>query len=134
MNVQAFEELKRVLSSVPESEFNIGLWHHCACGHASRDEWFQRRGFWTCYSFDEAAAFFRISRDEAVWLFSGPSRLISPREEIERIDALLAKNGTANEAAKQSRRQAVIDGLLATANTAARKAKSATTLLIAMFF
>ena len=49
MNVQGFEELKRVLSNVPQGEFNISNWNHCACGHATQDEWFQGRGFTTCH-------------------------------------------------------------------------------------
>jgi len=129
VNVQAFKHLKRVLSSVPESEFNIANWNDCACGHARRDAWFQSQGFSTCYSFAEAAAFFGVSRNEAICLFSGPPRLIPPREVIKRIDTLLA-----TDAQQHAWRQAVIDGLLATANKAAQKAKSVATILAAALF
>jgi hypothetical protein len=134
VNVQAFEELQRVLSSVPGWEFNIARWHECACGHATRDAWFQRQGFTTCYSFVDAAAFFGISRKEAIWLFSGQAWVVSTQDVIQRIDALLAKHAISSEAAKHARRQAVIDDLLARATKAAQKAKTAATSLVAMFF
>ena len=51
MNVQGFEELKQVLSKVPQREFNISNWKHCACGHATHDQWFQRQGFTSCHNF-----------------------------------------------------------------------------------
>ena len=60
MNVHGFEELKRVLSKVPQWEFNISNWKYCACGHATHDQWFQRQGFTSCHNFDEAAAFFGV--------------------------------------------------------------------------
>jgi hypothetical protein len=135
VNVQAFEELKRVLSSVPQGRFNVAHWDHCACGHATRDEWFQGRGFTRCNSFDDAAAFFGIPRSEAIGLFSGGSAA-TPGEVIRKIDNLLA-NGTNEQdqaAAQNARRQAIIDELLATANKAAAKARRVATALIAVFF
>jgi hypothetical protein len=133
VNVQALEELKRVLSGVPAWEFNIARWHECACGHATRDAWFRRQGFTTCYSFADSAAFFGISRKEAVWAFSGQA-WVSPQDVIQRIDALLAKHAISNEEAKQARRQAVIDDLLARATKAAQKAKAVATTVVAVFF
>jgi len=53
VNVQGFEELKRVLASVPQRDFNISDWKHCARGYATQDEWFQGRGFTSCHSFGE---------------------------------------------------------------------------------
>src|SRR3954452_11258656 len=66
VNVQGFEELKRVLSNVHRWDFNISNWHRCACGHATRDEWFRRQGFTNCNSFDEAAAFFGITYERVL--------------------------------------------------------------------
>src|SRR5829696_3792753 len=62
VNVRAFEELKRVLQAVPESEFSLWDWDRCACGHATCDSWFQQQGFTTCSDFAKAAAFFAIPR------------------------------------------------------------------------
>ena len=92
MNVQGFKELKRVLSNVPQREFNISNWKHCACGHATHDQWFQRQGFTSCHNFYEAAAFFGVSYTEAKALFSGqPGCLVTPKDVIEHIDAFLAR-------------------------------------------
>ena len=58
MNVQGFKELKRVLSNVPEGQLDMTSWNSCACGHATRDEWFRSQGLTTCTDFPTAAAFF----------------------------------------------------------------------------
>ena len=80
MNVEGFKELKRVLSKVPQREFNISNWKYCACGHATHDQWFQRQGFTSCHNFNEAAAFFGVSYTEAKALFSGqPGCLVTQR-------------------------------------------------------
>src|SRR5215207_11739559 len=76
VNVQAFRELKRVLQTIPESEFNIGDWDWCACGHATRDLWFRRQGFTHCHDFYHAALFFQVPRWKAEELFSAPYRTI----------------------------------------------------------
>ena len=135
MNVQAFEELKRVLSNVPQARFNVAHWDACACGHATRDAWFQNRGFTRCTSFDDAVAFFGIPRPEAIGLFSGGSGM-TPDQVIRKIDHLLATrmNEQDQAAAQNARRQAIIDELLATANKAAAKARRVATALIAVFF
>ena len=65
MNVQRFKELKRVLSSVPEGQLDMTNWNSCACGHATRDEWFRSQGLTTCTDFPTAAAFFEITRGQA---------------------------------------------------------------------
>jgi hypothetical protein len=137
VNVQRFEELKRVLSKVPQREFNISNWKHCACGHATHDQWFQRQGFTSCHNFREAAAFFDVSYTEAKALFSGqPGCLVTPKDVIEHINAFLARplESGVMEGNQHSRRQAIIDSLLAKANKAAQKARRiATTLLGALF-
>ena len=135
MNVQALEELKRVLSSVPQGHFNMAHWEHCACGQATRDAWFQSRGFTRCASFDDAVAFFGIQRSEAIGLFSGGSGL-TPPQVIHKIDNLLANrtNEQDQAAAQNARRQAIIDELLAKANKAGAKARRVAIALIAVFF
>jgi hypothetical protein len=50
VNVEALKQLTRVLSSVPSSEFGINDWKTCACGHATRDPWFQEQGFTHCHA------------------------------------------------------------------------------------
>ena len=65
MNVEAFQQLKRVLADVPARDFDLTNWHNCACGHATQDAWFVARGFSSCNDFGRAAAFFQISRREA---------------------------------------------------------------------
>jgi len=137
VNVQGLEELKRVLSNVPQSEFNVSNWHHCACGHATRDEWFQHQGFTSCHNFNEAAAFFGIRYAEAKALFSGqPGCLVTPNDVIKHINAFLAKRpeSTVTEAVQHSRRQAMIDGLLLKANEAAHKARRVVTALVGVLF
>ena len=135
VNVQAFEELKRVLSNVPQARFNVAHWDACACGHATRDAWFQNRGFTRCTSFDDAVAFFGIPRPEAIGLFAGGSG-VTPGQVIRKIDNLLAsRTNEQNQAAAQNaRRQAIIDDLLSNANKAAAKARKVATALIGVFF
>ena len=135
VNVQAFEELKRVLSSVPQSRFSVAHWDQCACGHATQDAWFQSRGFTRCTSFDDAVAFFGIPRCEAIGLFSGGSGM-TPDQVIRKIDDLLATRMDEQDqaAAQNARRQAIINELLAIANEAAVKAKRVATALVAAFF
>jgi hypothetical protein len=133
VNVQALHELKRVLANVPVREFNIANWHYCACGHARRDTWFQSQGFTTCYSFVDAAAFFGISRRQAIGLFSGNGLLVSPNVVIKRIDALLGAHEAAEQATRHAGRQAVINDLLKKANRAAVKARGLATAMVSMF-
>ena len=135
--MQGFEQLKRVLSNVPQGEFNISNWNHCACGYEMQDKWFQRRGFTSCHSFGEAAAFFQISYAEAKALFSGQTGcLVTPNDVIEHINAFLASppESTVTEAVQHSRRQAIIDGLLVKANKAAKKARRVATALVGVLF
>jgi hypothetical protein len=137
MNVQGFEELKRVLAKVSQREFNVSNWNHCACGHATRDEWFQRQGFTTCNSFSDAAAFFGITYTDARKLFAGQTGyLVTPRDVIDHIDAFLASPTLAAEGAEADQhagRQAIVDELLAKANRAAQKVRRVATALMAVF-
>jgi hypothetical protein len=137
VNVQGFEELKRVLSSVPEGQLDMTNWNSCACGHATRDEWFRSQGLTTCTDFPTAAAFFGITRGQAEALFSGRNgRRVTTTEVIQNIDQLLVRPRIRedSEVARTARRQAVIDGLLVKANKAAQHAKRGVTALMAVFF
>jgi hypothetical protein len=137
VNVQGFEELKRVLSKVPEGQLDMTNWNSCACGHATRDEWFRAQGLTTCTDFPTAAAFFDITRSQAEDLFSGRNgRYVTTTEVIQNIDRLLARpeNREDSEVTRTARRQAVIDGLLVKANKAAQKARRGVTALMAVFF
>ena len=133
VNVQALHELKRILARVPVSEFNIANWNHCACGHARRDMWFQSQGFTTCYSFVDAAAFFGISRRQAIGLFCGNGLLVSPNAVIKRIDRLLRAHEAAEQVPRHARHQAVINDLLKKANRAAVRARGLATVIVSMF-
>src|SRR5215213_6932761 len=133
VNVQGFKELKRVLSNVPEGQLDMTSWNSCACGHATRDEWFRSQGLTTCTDFPTAAAFFRITRGQAEALFSGRNgRCVTTTQVIENIDQILARPLTQedSEFARNARRQAVIDGLIVRENNAAQKARRGVTALI----
>jgi hypothetical protein len=135
VNVQAFQELKRVLRAVPKSDFNIGDWSRCACGHATRDSWFRERGFTRCQNFYQAAAFLRIPLWKAEDLFSAQyRRVVTPADFIERIDAMLADETEIDARAARERREAIIDDLLAKATNAARKAMTVGAALVAVLF
>ena len=135
MNIEAFEQLKRVLADVPAHEFDLTNWHNCACGHATQDPWFVARGFSSCNDFGRAAAFFHISRDEAAELFSRTQQAVTPAQMI-RTDRRLPRpdHHAPKSRAHSERRQAIIDGLLIKANRAAQAARRvATTLMSALF-
>jgi hypothetical protein len=137
VNVQAFRELKRVLRTIPESEFSIGDWDSCACGHATRDAWFRQQGFTHCLDFYQAAAFFQVPRWKAEELFSAPYRtIVTPSTLIQQIDSMLPAEAVQQRdaLAQTARRQSVIDDLLAKATQAAQKASRVATALVAVFF
>ena len=137
MNVEAFKQLKRVLGSVSANEFEIGSWNACACGFATRDAWFREQGFTSCDSFDEAAEFFDIRRDEAKTLFSGARLIVTPAVVIDRIEKLIGTEEGARHyerANDHARRQAIIDELLTRANRLAAKARRVATALVTGFF
>jgi hypothetical protein len=135
VNVQAFEELKRVLAGVPEGQFDMTNWRYCACGHATQDVWFVSRGFDSCDDFGRAAAFFQITRREARELYSGLSRHhVTPAEVIQKIETLVTAPRVEEEVCSaHERRQAIIDGLLLKANKAAQSAKRIVTTLVSVF-
>jgi hypothetical protein len=135
VNVQGFEQLKRVLLSVPEGQLDMTNWNSCACGHATRDEWFQSEGLTSCNDFRRAAAFFGLTRGQAQALFSGrKGRRVTATEVIQNIDQLLARDAHDSKPSGEARRQAIIDGLLVKANGAAHKARRVATALVGALF
>ena|SRR5688572_7753291 len=42
VNTAAFENLKRVLRTVPQGELRMECWDSCAIGYATQDPWFWR--------------------------------------------------------------------------------------------
>jgi hypothetical protein len=135
MNVEAFEQLKRVLADVPARDFDLTNWHNCACGHATQDAWFVARGFSSCNDFGRAAAFFQIKRGEAAQLFSDQAQeALTPARMIERIDDFLAQPPPAVEPTAHERRQAIIDGLLIKASKAAQAARRVAMTLVSALF
>ena len=75
--------------------------------------------------------------EEAKALFSGqPGCLVTPTDVIKHIDAFLARQLESGvmEVNQHSRRQAIIDSLLAKANKAAHKARRVATALVGALF
>ena len=130
MNIEAFQQLKRVLADVPARQFD-----DCACGHATQDQCFVARGFSSCNDFGRAASFFQISRREASDLFSEHAReAVTPAQMIERIEDFLAQPPRLEDPTVYERRQAIIDGLLVKANKAAQAASRLAMALVFAFF
>ena len=128
MNIEAFENLKRVLRTVPPNELDMHNWSRCAIGHASRDAWFQERRLDT--TFASARRVFGIGKAEAHMLFS--SRAGNTPDEVIATLGWFVGAGAQAEAERHARRQAIIDSMLAQARTAERAARSAARSLVAM--
>jgi hypothetical protein len=77
MNLEAFDNLQRVLRSVPEHELRMENWNDCAIGHACRDPWFQQRILEQ--NFNSTARVFGIRYSEALFLFSVKAGKPRPR-------------------------------------------------------
>ena len=129
MNVEAFDNLKRVLRTVPPNELNMQNWNTCAIGHASDDVWFQERRLDT--SFASARRVFGIGKVEAMLLFSARAGN-TPDEVIETIDWFVGLAAEA-DAERHARRQDIIDKMLAAASHAEKKAREAVRALVAVF-
>jgi hypothetical protein len=129
VNVEAFDNLKRVLRSVPPNELNMQNWNRCAIGHASEDVWFQERRLDT--SFASARRVFGIGKAEALHLFSARAGN-TPDEVIETIDWFVGSAAEA-DAERHARRQAIIDKMLAAASRAEKKARESVRALAAFF-
>jgi hypothetical protein len=129
VNVEAFDNLKRVLRSVPPNELNMQNWNRCAIGHASEDVWFQERRLDT--SFTSARRVFGLGKGEAMLLFSARAGN-TPDEVIDTIDWFVGLTAEA-AAERHARRQALIDNMLAAASHAEKKAREAVRALAAIF-
>ena len=68
MNIEAFENLERVLRTVPPNELDMKNWNSCAIWHACDDGWFRERRLET--SFASAQRLFGIDKAEAIHLFT----------------------------------------------------------------
>ena len=136
LNVEALQQLKRVLAHVPDHRYRMGDWKKCACGHATQDEWFRARGFTSCTSMAAAMEFFGLAADQAHDLFAVPAGVKAiPGLTITMIDQLL-EHGQVTPPERPdaaARRQAVIDGLLARADAVAKKARETVSVLIGVF-
>jgi len=126
VNVEAFENLKRVLRSVRPEELDMTNWRYCAIGHASRDAWFMKRAL--ARSFSSAEKVFEVRRRDSVALFTIRAGR-TPEQVIAAIDALI--ESAASE--QHVRRQAIIDQLLAAALKVERGARVAARALLAAF-
>ena len=106
VNLAAFDNLKRVLRTVPDSKLRMDRWDGCAIGHASRDPWFQQRGLER--NFTSATRLFGIRYRDALSLFSIRAGR-TPDEVLAAIDRFL-ESGETNPVEARARRQVVIDG------------------------
>ena len=129
MDVEAFENLKRVLRTVAPNQLDMRNWNRCAIGHASQDAWFQERRLHP--SFASAQRVFSIAKADAFHLFTGRAGT-TPQEVIATLDWFIGASLKA-EAERHARRQAIIDSMLAKARTAETVARSAVRTVVAMF-
>lgn len=89
--IERINNLIRVVSSVPDDKFNIGIWWNprdgcgCAIGHANHDTYFISAGIPTRLGampyMDELAVFFGIRSGQAVCLFT-PSSCYRSRQDV----------------------------------------------------
>lgn len=99
MNLEAFENLLRVLENVPEEQFDLGDWEcgtkACAVGWAARDAWFHDREFYLqshlprfriLYGWEAVRSLFHISEDQAYYLFDQKSY-----EEDQSLSAVISR-------------------------------------------
>lgn len=99
MNIEAFENLLRVLEVVPEDQFDLQAWKcetkACAIGWAARDAWFQDQEFYltgsipklrSLYGWEAVRALFHISDDNAKYLFEKCSY-----EEDQSLSAVISR-------------------------------------------
>ncbi len=128
MNTAAFENLKRVLRSVPPGELRMEFWDRCAIGYAMRDAWFQQQGLQR--NFDSACGVFGIRYPEAVFLFTFRSGR-TPEEVLATLDRFMGVSRRQPSEA-HARRQAIIDGMLRSAVKVERAARRGVQALLAL--
>jgi hypothetical protein len=129
MNLEAFDNLQRVLRSVPEQELRMENWNDCAIGHASRDPWFQQRMLE--HNFKSAARVFGVGSSEALFLFSVKAGR-TPAEVLATLDRFVGGTPEA-ETELRAKRQAVIDHMLQAALKVERAARSTARALLGAF-
>ena len=128
VNTAAFENLKRVLRTVPEGELRMECWESCAIGYATQDAWFRQRGL-QC-SFKSASRVFGVHITEALSLFSLRAGT-TPDEVIASINRFIGVTQL-NPPEAHLRRQAIIDGMLRSALKAERAARQGVKAVLAM--
>jgi hypothetical protein len=129
MNVEAFENLKRILHTLSADQLDMSNWNRCAIGHACHDAWFVERRL--CTSFESARRIFGVPKGAALQLFSlrggsTPDEVIASLDRFMRITA-------ACEAERLARRQAIIDGMLTSVAKTERAARSMARAVVAAF-
>jgi hypothetical protein len=129
MNVEAFENLKRILHTLSADQLDMSNWSRCAIGHACHDAWFVERRL--CPSFESARRIFEVPKGAAVQLFSLRAGS-TPDEVIASLNTFMGIT-VAFEAERHARRQAVIDGMLTSAAKAERAARRMARAVVAAF-
>ena len=129
MNVEAFENLKRILGTVPADQFEMSNWKSCAIGHACHDAWFMKRGL--CTSFASAQRVFGLSKPEALYSFSLRAGR-TPDEVLATINRFVGSTAV-DESERHAHRQAIIDGMLAAASRVDQTARKVARALVAAF-
>ena len=127
MNLEAFENLSRVLRTVSQDELRMGDWNSCAIGHATRDAWFQERGL--RQSFSSCKRIFRIQINEAALLFTAASGE-TPDQVIAAIDEFV-RVARESENVRAIRRQRIIDEMLRTARNAEKMGRRVVVIVAA---
>ena len=128
MNLAAFDNLKRVLLTVPAGELRMDQWDRCAIGYATHDAWFQQRGLQG--SFKSASRVFDVRCSEALSLFSLKAGR-TPDQVIATIDRFIASRHP-NKADAHARRQAVINQMLKSALKAERAVRRSVNSMLGM--
>ena len=128
MNTAAFENLKRVLRTVPAGELRMDRWDSCAIGYATHDAWFQQCGLQG--SFKSASRVFGVHYTQALSLFSLRAGT-TPDEVIASVDRFIGLTQLSPSEA-HLRRQAIIDGMLRSALKVEQAARRGVKAVLAM--
>ena len=128
VNTAAFENLKRVLRTVPQGELRMECWDSCAIGYATQDAWFRQQGL-QC-SFKSASRVFGVHYTQALSLFSLRAGR-TPDEVIASINRFIGVTQL-DPSEAHLRRQAILDGMLRSASKAERAARQGVKAVLAM--
>jgi hypothetical protein len=89
-SIEHLENLIRVVSNVPDDKFDLSHCHHCAMGHASRDEYFVAHGFKPGFpSMEEIRDFFATDMRRVSYLFFRRSGYESRHDVLAALRVLL---------------------------------------------